>query len=97
MMSNLIYDKSNDNFKDQSTGGDYTKGTVDTVYSHLFPKRNTAVSYFNNNPDKQMAESKVYRPDLYEPGKLLFLNKKKMILLPAEGKRLGRRMVFLLL
>ena len=76
MMSNLIYDKSNDNFKDQSTGGDYTKGTVDTVYSHLFPKRNTAVSYFNNNPDKQMAESKVYRPDLYEPGKLLFLNKK---------------------
>jgi len=76
MMSNLIFNKSSDRFTDQSTGGTYTKGSVDTVYSHLFPKKTTAVSFYNNYPNKQMAESEVYRPDLYEEGKLLFLNKK---------------------
>jgi len=76
MMGNLIFNKSSDKFKDQSTGGDYTKGVVDTVYSHLFPKKMTAMSYFNNNPNKQMAESEIYRPDLFEEGKILVKNKK---------------------
>jgi len=75
MMSNLIYLKNSDTFRDQSTGGDYRKATVDTIYSHLFPKRTTAVNYFNNTPNKQMAEMEIYRPDLYEEGKLLFINK----------------------
>ena len=75
MMSNLIYLKNSDTFRDQSTGGDYKKAVVDTIYSHLFPKRTTAVSYFNNTPNKQMAEMEIYRPDLYEEGKLLFINK----------------------
>ena len=68
-MSNLIYLKNSDTFRDQSTGGDYRKATVDTIYSHLFPKRTTAVNYFNNTPNKQMAEMEIYRPDLYEERK----------------------------
>ena len=76
MMSNLIFNKSSDRFKDQSTGGDYSKGVVNTAYGHLFPKKMTAISYFDNNPNKQMAESEIYRPDLFVEGKILIKNKK---------------------
>ena len=76
MMSNLIFNKSKNTFRDQSTGGEYKKDVVETIYSHLFGKRGTAINYFNNNPNKQMAEFEIYRPDLYEEGKQFFKNKK---------------------
>ena len=65
---NVIYIKEDDRYFDLRTFKSYRANSIDVDYQRLF-KKNTPTYNFAKHPERQVVETKVYRPDKWEKEK----------------------------
>jgi len=64
-MQDVIFNKTSEQYYDNSTKRPYGKVGLETTYAHIFPKSTPPTTYFKEHPKKQLAEEETYRPDLH--------------------------------
>lgn len=67
--ADIIFIKRDDCYYDVSTGGEYTSGSINVTYGHVFQRGGNALLNFSKSQHKQEVEVGMYRPELYEEGK----------------------------
>jgi len=60
----VIYIKKDDRWYDKSTGEEYKQTAIKVTYGSYFD--GDVIKTFSNNPDAQLVEKTIYRPDLWE-------------------------------
>lgn len=71
-LKNVIYIRKLDLYFNRKLNDVYKKETINVEFSHLMPKKISAVSYLADHKKRILVENFQYRPELYNPNEFIF-------------------------
>ena len=73
-MTDIVWLMDIEKFRSRKTNKDYGEKSVDMKFHEIFPRGTSPSTHFKKDPNKQIAESTIYRPKNYTPNSSVFIN-----------------------